>query len=150
MLPVKALRLKLGTALAADATSLAPVANNNEVALVIQPFTPTEDLVVADLSLAAGDGLDPILAELGTQETGNDPTTGQQVITIVEPVGGWRFQLTGTPDPTVVVYGFALTTKDGVALLATALLPNQVSLAEIGYFIDLGTVTLTFVLEPIE
>lgn len=61
MLPMIAVRLQLGVLLAADPTTLAPAVDANKVALISAAFAATENLVVADLTLAAGHGLDPIL-----------------------------------------------------------------------------------------
>jgi len=148
MLPVKTVRTALGTLLAANAATLAPVSDPNEINLISAPFTPTEDLVIGDLTLASGDGLDAIPGATGAQLVGIDPITQEQVITIKEPAGGWRFQLTGPKSPAVTIYGFALTTEAAAALLGTQTLPEPITVENIGDYVDLGNVTLRFVLQP--
>lgn len=148
MLPMKALRLELGTALAADAAILAPVADNNEIALIAASFSPSENLAISDLVLATFTGLAPKLAGLGTQNVGIDPATQQQSITIKEPIGGWRFQCTVTPSPPQTIYGFCLTTKNGVALLGVEAFPVPITITEAGNFVEIGFARLTFVLQP--
>lgn len=149
MLPVKSVRTALGTLLAANATTLAPAMDPNEIALISADFTPTENLVIGDLTIAAADGLDPIVGVAGTQLTGIDPVTGEQIVTIKEPAGGWRWALTGPKTPAVVVYGFALTTTAQGALLGTQKLDVPVSMETIGDMLDIGNAELRFVLQPI-
>lgn len=148
MLPVKSLRTSLGTSLAANTASLAPATDPNEIALITAAFTPTEDLVIGDLTLASGDGLDAIVGVAGTQLTGTDPLTQEQLVTIKDPAGGYRWALTSAPTPPVTVYGFALTTTAAGALLATQALDAPITLTNIGDEIDIGSATLRFVLQP--
>jgi hypothetical protein len=136
-----ALNQKLATLLAADATTLAPATDPNVIALVTNSFTPTPQTVIGDLTFASGDGLDPIIGTAGTQHVGVDPVTGESVISMVEPAGGWRWQLTGTPGSPVVVYGFALLTTASAAYLASELLPTPITLQVIGDFLDIGSAT---------
>jgi predicted secreted protein len=149
MLPVKSIRISLGTLLAADATSLAPATDPNEIALITAPFVPTENLVIGDLTFGSGNGLDPIVGVAGTQNVGVNPLTQEQVVTIKEPAGGWRWQLTGAPSPAVTIYGIALTTTAGAALLGTQVLDNPVTMTNIGDEYNAGSVNLTFVLTPL-
>lgn len=148
MLAMKSLRLRLGELLAAEAAYLAPAADNNEVALIKENFSLGETLVIADLTLADFDGSAPLLAELGEQQCGIDPITGDQVVTIKEPAGGWRFETTALEGLPQTIFGYALTTKDGVALLAVALLPVAITLTEVGQEINLDKVVFRIVPEP--
>jgi hypothetical protein len=147
MLPMRALRLKLGTLLAADVPTLAPVAAN-KIALLNAPVAITENLVLAGLSFATFTGSAPIAGAAGPQGVGNDPATGDQIITILTPVGGWRFVCTVTPIAPEVIYGFALTDNAGAVLLGAQLLTSPVSIAAIADEIDLGAVPITFVVSP--
>jgi hypothetical protein len=145
---MKALRLELGTALAADATYLAPAVNGNLIALITAPFTPDENLVIGDLTLADFFGSTPLEAGTGTQDVGIDPPTQEQRITILEPAGGWRWQVTGTTNLPQSVYGFALCTDALASLLAVEALPTPISLTTVGEEINIGSAALTFVLQP--
>lgn len=138
MLPMKAVRLQLGDLLAADATTLAPAANANEIVLVKAAFTPSEDMVIGDLTLADFDGYAPKAGVIGSQEVGIDPATGQQVITLKEAAGGWRFEVTGVTNLPQTIHGFGLTDSTGATLLAVQLLEEPVTLSAVGHFIDLG------------
>ncbi len=148
MLPVKSIRLQLGVLLAADTTTLAP-ASANKIALINAPFVPTENLLLAGISLATFTGSAPKAGAAGTQGTGVNPATGDQVITNLAPVGGWRFVCTVAPVSAETIYGFALVDNAAANLLGTQLLPSPVSIANIGDEIDLGAVTLTLVQQPI-
>ena len=110
-----AVREKAATLLAADATTLAPAADGNEIALVKAAFTPAESNVLADLTFADFDGSAPIVCGTGTQPTGLDPNTNDTLITIKPPAGGFRFATTGITNLPQTIYGFALTTTAGGA-----------------------------------
>ena len=67
MLPMVAVRERLGALLAADATTLAPATDANLIALIVAAFALSENLTVGDLTLAAGNGLDPIAGATGAK-----------------------------------------------------------------------------------
>ena len=148
MIPLKALRLSLGTALAADATTLAPAGMANKIALVSAPFAPSETLTLASLTLATFTGSAPKAGATGAQPTAIDPATEQQRIIISPPIGGYVFICTVTPGSPETIYGFILTDNAGATLLASALLPAPVTISEIGHFVDVGEVNLIFVIAP--
>lgn len=116
MKPVRALANTLSTLLAADAAYLAHATLAIKVKLITAPFTPSLDRVAADLSIAAGGGLDPILGSTGAQLESVDPVTAELIVEIKAPAGGFRWETTGVPSPVINVYGFALTTNAGVLL----------------------------------
>ena len=149
MLPMKPLRLALGTSLAANATYLAPAADPNAIGLIMEPFTPEENMVATDITLADFDGSTPIPGSTGAQLVAVDPSTSQQLITIKEPLGGWRWTTTGTNNLPQTIYGFALLSEDLATLLALAVLDTPVALTAVGQQIDIGRATLTFVLQPL-
>lgn len=149
MLPMKAVRLQLGELLAADATTLAPATDANIIALIAAPFTESENLTVAGLTLATFTGSAPIEGATGAQQSGVKPATGEQVITILAPAGGWRWECTAAPTAPEGIFGYALLSNDGLTLLAVHTLATPESIAAAGDFIDLGSVELTFNLAPI-
>lgn len=149
MLPMKSLRLALGTLLAAQASTLAPVADANVMALVKAPFNLDENLLPGDLILADFTGSDPIEGATGAQTTGIDPVTLAQVIEIKPPLGGYRWETTNTDNLPQTIYGYALFNNDLSALLAVALLPDPITLQDTDQFIDVDSATLTFVQQPI-
>lgn len=148
MVPMVDLRLSLGSTLAADAGTLAPPTDANKVALIMEAFTPGENLVVADLTLATFATSTPLLAGTGTQQEGIDPQTGAQIITIKPPAGGWYWETTAGTNLPQTIYGYALLTNDLSTLLAVAALPTPINLTETNQEINLPPLTLTFVQQP--
>lgn len=150
MLPMAAVREQLGALLAADATTLAPVASANMMALIVAPFTLSENLTAGDLTLANSNGLGPIAGAVGAQEVALDPLTGAQIITLVPGAGsGWRWVTSGSFPPDIVVYGVALLDNALTTLLAADLLPTPVTFDAAGYQLDLDPLTMQFVLTPV-
>lgn len=147
MLPMQALRLKLGTLLAADATTLANT-SANLMALIMAPFSLGETLTIADLTLATFATSTPIAGNGAAQGAGIDPASGQQIITILTPLGGWRWVVTAGTSLPQTIYGFALTDSTGATLLAAGQLPTPIALTRVGDVVDLGAVDITFVLQP--
>jgi hypothetical protein len=143
MLPMKDLRLQIGTALATT-VPLDQASALNRVALVKAPFALDENLVLADLTLADFTGATAKVVALGAQGVAIDPLTGEQKITIVEPVGGWRWVTTALTNLPQVIYGYCLYDSTGPGpLLAVELLVQPVTLSAIGQQVQIGTVELT-------
>jgi hypothetical protein len=148
MLPMRAIRLALGELLAADVPTLAPAAAN-KIALITTPIAVSENVVFGDLHLATFTGSTPKSGINGAQQAGLNPLTGDQVITILAPAGGWRWEATVAPSPPQTVYGFALV-DDGLAVLwGLQLLLVPITIATVGDFVDAGSVQMTFVLQPL-
>jgi len=147
MLPMKALRIALGDLLAANVATLA-AATANKIALIIAPFGLNENYTLADLTLATFTGSTPKSGASGAQQVGIDPVTGEQKITILAPVGGWRWECSVTPGAAETVYGYCLLDDTLSDVLGLAELGNPVVIAEATQFLDLGAVEITFVLTP--
>ena len=148
MLPIRDIRVSIGELLAADVAFLAAVAAN-KVALIVAPFAQSEILVFADLTFATFTDSAPKAGVAGTQQSGIRPGVGDQVITILAPAGGWRFECTVAPGVAETVFGFALLDNAGAVLLGTSILPSTVTIAAIGDFIDLGAVEMVINAAPI-
>ena len=149
MVPVDSVRLQLGDLLAADATTLAPAMNPNKIALIAQPFTPAGNLTLAALTLATFTGSAPKAGAAGAQGVGVDPTTGEQVITILPPAGGFIFKCTVAPGSPETIYGYALVDNAVTNLLATALLSQPVTIRNVNDQVDVDDATLRFVVQPL-
>lgn len=149
MLPMLAVRLQLGNLLAADPTTLAPASHANEIALIIAPFTPNENLAIGDLTLANSNGLSPIPLAVGTQPDGVNPVTGQQQINLPAAAApGLLWTTTGSFPPTITVYGYALVTNGAAELLAVQSIPSPISFDAPGQILDLDPATIVFDLQP--
>lgn len=149
MLPMKAVRLQLGSLLAADPTTLAPAANPNKIALIVAPFALSENLTAGALTFASSNGLLPLAGVAGAQSVGQDPTTQEQIIQILPPSGGWKWLTSGSFTSAITIYGYALVDTTLATLIAAALLPTAINVNAPGYIIDIDPVELTFVLTPV-
>lgn len=146
---MKALRLKMGTLLAADAATLAPATDANLVGLFANNLTPSEDLIIGDVTPATFGGYAALAAGTGAQGVAIDPLTGDQIITIKEPAGGWRWVTSNATNLPQTVYGFYLTNDAEDTLFAVGLLTTPITLQEAGQQINLGSVTFTVVAQPL-
>jgi len=149
MLPIRTLRVAIADLLAANAATLAPAANANWIFLIMEDFSPNEILTFGDLVTATFTGSDEIEGEVGAQQVGNDPMTDEQIISILAPVGGYRWEVhTNTTNLPQTIYGYALVSQTFNTLLAMHHFDVPITLTQIGDFIDIGTPTIRFVLQP--
>jgi hypothetical protein len=149
MTPAASLVAQMATALASS-PPLDQVSALNRVGLVMAPFTPSPTTAFADLTLATFTGATPKTVALGAQEAAQDPVSNQQIVTIVEPVGGWRFVTADAVNLPQTIYGFALwDSTSPETLIGSQLLPNAVTLTAAAQEINLGTVKFTMVLQPL-
>lgn len=144
MKPTRTLAGTLSTLLAADTAILAN-ATAMKVGLITAPFTPSLDRSMADLTISALTGLVPLAGVAGAQLESVDPITGELVVEIKAPAGGFRWETGGGTTYPVTVYGFALgnnamTTLFGTETLATPVVltaDNQsITAPELAFKID--------------
>lgn len=150
MFPVAAVAEQTMKLLAADDTTLAPAANANKIALVKASFTPGPNLAIADLTFADFDGSTPILGTTGAQLESVDPQTGDFLIDIKPPAGGYRWETTGVTNLPQTIYGFALTNNAGTVLLAAETFSSPINLTAINQSVDVGRPTLRQLVGSIE
>lgn len=148
MIPAKDVRLQFGILLAADDTTLAPAVSANKIALFKNNAVIADGTVVGDLDLADFDGSAAIAGATGAQQTGLDPDTNDQLITIKDPAGGYRFITTGLTNLPQTIYGFALLSNDLATYLAGELLETPVTLTAIGQEINIGKAQMRMVAQP--
>jgi len=144
MIGTTALNNQMAALLVADADTLAPAMNANKIALVTTPFTPTPATVVGDLTLASGNGLDPIAGATGSQLAGTDPLTGDVVMTVKPPAGGYIWTSSGSITVPITVYGYALLSNDLSNYIAGALLAEPQIINIDGQVIDIGNPTISY------
>lgn len=148
MLPMKALRLQFGELLAADATTLAPAVNANELMLVANDIAIDENKVIGNLTAATFTGSANIVGVAGTQLVGVDPATGDQLIQIKAPAGGWRWECTAAPASPETIFALALVTTGGADLLALGPLVPNVVISGVGDVVMAGDVIMRIVSQP--
>lgn len=132
MTPSQALFDQAMALLAADATTLAPAMNANKVALVVSDFSETQDLPLASLTLASFTGSAPIAGATGAQAVGVDPLTGDALITILPPAGGYLWKCTVAPTPAQVVFGVVLLDNAEAVLLGSHKLAQSITINAVG------------------
>jgi len=127
MKPTRTLANTLATLLAADTSFLAN-ASAPKVGLITAPFTPSIDRVIGDLTISALTGLVPIAAVAGGMPESVDPVTGELIVEIEAPTGGFRWETGGGTTYPVTVYGFALGNNAMNNLYGTESLETPVTL----------------------
>jgi len=147
MLPVRYLRLKLGELLADDLDTWLDITGLPSVILVSEDFVPSDALLIGDLTAATFTGSTPLTGS-ATQEAGIDPATGEQVVSLITPLGGWRWECTAAPASPQTIYGYGVRQGTSNILLATGKLLVPITITDVGDFIDLGTLDLRILLQP--
>lgn len=118
----------MASLLAADVGTLAPVTNPIKMGLITTNFNPNPDLLIGDVDISAVPGLLPITGVVGPQNESLDPVTGENIVEVKEPLGGFRWETPEDFVPPVTVFGFALINNAGTTLFATQLLTPPVQL----------------------
>lgn len=110
-----------------------------KVVPIIEPYTPALGLTLADLTLATFTGSAPKV-QGAEPDLFTDPATGNIVLHLHDPAGGWLFVCAVAPAATETIYGFALTNAAGSILVAvTEPLNDPVEITEVGDGVDAGT-----------
>lgn len=148
MLPMIAVRKQFGELAAADDTTFAPAASANKIALIKTAFSLEESLVAADLDRADFDGSTALAGVVGAQQCGIDPVTGDQVVTIKPPAGGYRWETTGDTNLPQTIFGYALYSNDLATLIAAEVFATPKALTDVGQEITLPAVKMTIVAQP--
>lgn len=97
----------MAAALATDTTTL-NATPRPKVALIAAPFTPLPTFVPADLTFATFTGSAPKSASTIALNSFIDPATGDRLVQLGEPAGGWHFECTVTPASPEVIHGAAI------------------------------------------
>jgi hypothetical protein len=105
--PTSVMLAAAAAAIAADVTTLAnPLFL--KVYLVKVPFVPGGNLTVADLTPADFAGAAALSNSTATMQVFVDPATGEWIIQVPEPVGGWHWVTTsGVTNLPQTIYGWA-------------------------------------------
>jgi len=134
---------RLAQLLATDAVTLAPVTDGVVVHLIKEGFTPAPTTVLADLVECDFDGYTPLEAGAGAQQAFTDAGSGNRVVQLLEPVGGWHSETTGLTNLPQTVVGYCVTNNAGTVTYGSALLDQSVSLLGINDGIDIPNVRFT-------
>jgi hypothetical protein len=102
--------------------------------------TPSENLVAADVTPATFIGSTPIEVELGAQGEGTDPNNDDGIISILPPVGGFRWETTATTNLPQTIYGFALMNEAQTTLFGAEALETPIVLTGTNQVVQLPEV----------
>lgn len=144
MIPGQSLINQLVALLSADATTLAPASSANKVHLAQAAFTPAASLTVAGLTEATFTGYAALLAGVSTQQVFFDPATGNTILQILEPAGGWHWKTTAATGLPQTIYGYYLTDNGTTTVYGSALFTTPIVLNGSGQGIDIAQVRFTF------
>jgi len=139
MTPSKQVADTVPTALIA--TGLGGV-TDGRVGLVKQSFTPSEDLVFADLIPADFNGA----AAVGhsTPTWGVDPLTNERVLNVPPLAGGFHWETVDTTNLPQTIYGYMLYNSDTTELLGCALFDTPIVLNAANQPVDIPAVQFRF------
>jgi len=146
MLPTKDLVERMADLLGADTVTLAAPTTFVEIHLAKAPFTPTATLVIGDIEEADFDGYLPLSAASAATQVFTDPATGDVMIQVREPSGGWNFQTSGVTNLPQTIYGFVLTDAAGAVVHGSELLDVPVVLDGAGQGFDVPNVNFRLML----
>lgn len=128
MVPTQVMLTAAARAIATDTTTLA-AALFLKVYLVKAPFTPGGNLVVGDLTPADFAGSTAIANTSAVMLLYLDPATGEWIIEVPPPVGGWHWQTTsGVTNLPQTIYGWACVDNTSAILYGSDLLPSPLLL----------------------
>lgn len=144
MQPTRALWRRGADLLAADSTTLAPVALANHVHLAMNSFTPNLDMELADFTEATFTGSAAKDLGIGTQPIYYDGETGLLTITLEDPAGGYVWTCTVTPGAPETIYGVYVTDNADAVLLGAQLLDTPVTISAAGQGLSIGSLDLEF------
>lgn len=131
--------------LAADTLSLG-AAGFLTVRLAINPFTPTVNTVLADFTEATYTGYAAITTSIAGATVITDPLTGDRLLVIPPPAGGFIYTCTAAPSPSQSVYGYyCQLAAAGLNYLFSARFPDPEVIAAIGDSVTLDSLELRMV-----
>lgn len=148
MQPTNTILAAIQTLLADDVGTLAAVTAMH-CHLIKAPFTPSETTDFTALSEADFTGGAAKSAGTGNQQAFSDPISGQRIVQVLEPAGGWHWQATALTNLPQTIFGYALTDTANAVTYGAALLDDPVELTGVGDGVDIPQLRFTFSLNPL-
>jgi len=113
-------------------------------------YTPGLTLLFAGITPSDFDGSTAIVQD-DEPVVYTDPGTGDYIVNLVEPAGGWQWEVSGVTNLPQQVFGYGLLNAAGNALVAvTPPLAAPITLNAVGQGIDAGSLTFRIPLGVIE
>jgi len=139
MTPSQLLLTSAATLLAGDTAGL-NAALDVEIHLAKNAFTESPSRVLGDFTEADFDGYAALAKDPAAPTVVTDPATGDQIITLPDPAGGWAFATTGVTNLPQTIYGYYLTDSTGAVLYGCKRFADAVVLTGNGQGFSIGTV----------
>lgn len=146
MFPSLRTALRLSASLASDAATLGHATLPCKVALIENDFAEGNHLLASDLTKCAVAGLTPITCVTGTQNESIDPLTGELVVSMKVPAGGWRWECTDAVGLPKDIFGYALFDNAGTALYGATRFPQKRVISAVGH--EVTTEEVAFRIDP--
>jgi len=131
MIPTTLIEAAAAELLAADTATLGAVAAMH-VHLIAEPFVPSSGTDFASLLAATYAGSAAKSAGTGAQQVFVDPVTGNRIIQLLEPAGGWTWECTADPAAPETIYGYVVTDNTDTDTYGSDLLETPVEISEAG------------------
>lgn len=116
------------------------------VGLILGPYTPDPDNTWTDIANASFTGSTFKSVAAATRVTGVDPATGDRLLVITEPAGGWNWLCTVDPvapqEITGLWIGNSTVGFNNGNLVATQELPVPITIDAAGQMLQYGTLQL--------
>lgn len=144
MTPTQLILDALQTLLAEDVGTLAAAAVKH-VHLIKEAFTPSAETDFTALDEADFTGSTAKNAPAGNQSAYRDPTTGQLVVELIPPAGGWHWQATDGVNLPQTIYGWCLTDLANGDTFGSGLFDEPILLQQAGDGLDIASVKFNFV-----
>lgn len=112
------------------------------IGLADEAFVPTPQLELGDITEASFTGYARVTMNGNVLNVSKDPLTGDNILTVVPPVGGWYWEVTGGTGLPKTIYGWFLLSDDTVTLFGSDLLEEPVTLTASGQSVALGQIKL--------
>lgn len=144
MKPQPNLLARIGKTLVADTAGLGLAATPFKVLLVNVDFDEDDDLDPSAMvaAIATTNGLSTIIPlEVGSQLESIDPATGDIIVTLKTPLGGWRWESTATPGTPETVYGLVVVNEDEDKVYGSKKLSEQFVCNANNQAVDFGTLS---------
>lgn len=148
MQPTFAMANQVSNLVATDTTQLA-AATATKLHLASASFTPSLSLLIGSMTEATFTGYAALAAgATGAQLNYFDPATGNQIVEVKAPAGGWVFKCTGSTGLPQTIFGSYLSDNGSANLLGSQLLSPSVTLTAANQGLEVPNVRYTFPPSP--
>lgn len=143
MTPTDTTTARVATLIATDTTTL-DAALNVKIRLSKAAFTPGPSTTPASITVADFDGYADLEKDAAAPNVYTDPATGDTVVELPAPAGGWSFETTGTTNLPQTIFGFLLLDNAGAVCYGSQLISPQPVLTASGQGFTIPVVQFRF------